>query len=384
MRPAPLPRVLLLLALAGGAGLAAGCATVQAPPSALMQRVGKSDLRPEELRIRVRALAPRFSGQLEYLADSIAAQAGDTPTYAAMLRFKVNALPALQAALFQPDPVAALVDTWALVAQLQDVVARTPVGDTPAVAALAVPRFAAMERELEVLWKELTGKASVADTRAKVHAWARDNPIVDSVAARPSTTALLSRLTAQAGIGALASAGQLLETTQDLTARLDLQTAFLPKQGRWQAESFLLSALSSPTYRDAVPELPAMMQALQGVTEQVQALPWLVAREREAVLAGVREERLGVQAFATGEREQLVSTLQAERAVVLAEADRTVQRGVDHAFDRAQRLVDRMFLWFAGLLLLAVLGGALLALLLLRAWRHRPAHPLAPRREAHA
>ena len=61
-----------------------------------------------------------------------------------------------------------------------------------------------------------------------------------------------------------------------------------------------------------------------------------------------------------------------------------MQRGVDHAFDRAQRLVDRMFLWFAGLLLLAVLGGALLALLLLRAWRHRPPQPLRPRREAHA
>ena len=367
--------VLLLPALAASAG----CATVAAPPSALMQKVGRSDLRPEELRIRVRAMAPRFSGQMEVLADEVARQEGDVATRQAMTRFKVNAIPALQAALFQPDPVAALLDAWALVAQLQDALVRSE-AYAPPVVALARPRFDAMEQELAALWGELTGREDTSRTRAQVHRWADVHPIQGSVAARTSTTEMLSHLTAQAGLGALGTAGQLMETTQDLSARLDLQTAFLPKQARWQAESFVLDAMTDPVYRSALPELPALMAALQAVTEQVQALPWLMAREREAVLGSVRDERLGAQSFVTGEREALLAQLQTERQALLAGVDQTVQRGVDRAFDRAQRLVDRMFLWLGGLLLL----GALAALLLVRTWRvHGAPRVLGTRREAH-
>jgi hypothetical protein len=354
--------VLPLLALAGAL---AACATVEATPSELMKQVGRSDLRPEELRIRVRALAPRFSGQLENLADEVAAAVGDAPTRVAMTRFKVNAIPALQAALFQPDPVAALVDAWALVAQLQDVLVRTE-GEHPHVVERATPRFDAMEKELAALWGALTGESDTAKTYARVHAWARSNPIEGSVAARPSTTELFAGLTAQGGEGLRGTAGRLLETTQDLTARLDVMTAFMPKQGRWQAELFALGALQDPAYRDALPELPALMATVRALMQQVQALPWLVARERTAVLAGVRDERLGAQGFVTAERQSMVGLLQSERATVLAEVDRTVQRGVDRSFDRAQALMDRMFLWLLGLALLLVLGALVVALLLRR------------------
>ncbi|MBF5044200.1 chemotaxis protein [Aggregicoccus sp. 17bor-14] len=373
MRPPLASAALRLAALAVGLALA-GCATVEAPPSAALQKVGRSDLRPEELRIQVRALAPRFSGQLENLADDIARDAGDAPTRLAMTRFKANAIPAMQSALFQPDPVAAVVDAWALVAQLQDALVDIE-AQTPGRARLATPAFAGMERELEAVWADLTGKQDTSQARARVHRWARDNPLRGSVSARTDTTALLAGLTAQSGVGALGTAGRLMDTTQDLVARMDLQTAFLPKQGRWQAELFTLGALQDPAYRDALPELPLLATALQEVTRQVQAVPWLMARERSAVLAGVRDERLGAQGFVTSEREALVTELRQERVAVLQEMDRTVQRAVDRSFDRAQALVDRMFLFALGLVLLAVLGALAVALLLRRRWSPREQGP---------
>src|SRR5262249_26331805 len=78
-----------------------------------------------ELRIRVRALAGRFSGVLEALADDLSRRAADPAARLSLTRLKINGIPAIQAALFEPDPIAALLDTWVLLVQLDDAIAKT-------------------------------------------------------------------------------------------------------------------------------------------------------------------------------------------------------------------------------------------------------------------
>ncbi|MCE9666579.1 chemotaxis protein [Myxococcus stipitatus] len=347
-----------------------GCATTE-PRTELTRRVGRSDLSVAALRTRVRDMARRFSGLLEVSADDIAAKA-DTPSVReAMTTFKLNAVPAMQGALLQPDPVAAVVDAWALLAQLELALPdwARKAGATPEVSAAAELLLRQQEAEIEALWRELSGQDDVTGAWERVHAWAGAHPLVGSLVARESTVPLLADLTAQSGLGALRGASVLVENVRDLTARVDLYAASLPRQARWQVESMAQEALKALPAREAMEELARIVATLDALGTLASGTPALLARERQAVLNALAGERQAVQRFVEDERRALVEDLRGERRAVLAtlhtervEALRqTEQLGhglVDHAFERLTTLVDRVFLWLLGLTLLGVLGVA--------------------------
>ena len=211
--------------------------------SPLQKEIGATGIPASELRVRVRALAPRFIGELELLADEVIAGSEDPRVRADMAEFKINAVTQMQRALFLSDPMGALVDTWVLIEQLDGwLQQRAPVSRA---------HFEAMEAELEEIWRELTAREDLAGAPALIRDWAEQHPL-DSLVTRESTIELGLDITHQAGIKwAPAVAGQLVEETQDIIARVDLLAALLPKQGRWTAEAFVYRDLDGLT-RDAV------------------------------------------------------------------------------------------------------------------------------------
>ncbi|MBZ4334436.1 chemotaxis protein [Corallococcus sp. AS-1-12] len=378
MAPAPSPiravTVVLLAALCGG------CASLEPQRSELATRVGRSDLSVAVMRTRVRDLARRFSGLIEAMADDLAARSGSPPVASAMLRFKANAVPAVQSALLQPDPMAALIDTWALLAQLEDSLPRAAVGASPELLAQAHDSLVALESEVEAEWRVVTGREDVTAARDQVHAWAGEHPLTGPLVTRVSTTALLASLTDVTGGGLRSTAAGLVEDTRDLTARVDLYATSLPRQARWQAELVATDALHAPSVQAAVAELGRTVDLLDRVGAVAADTPALIERERRAVLAALRSERLGLQEFVTGERQAVladvgrerqavVDALHAERVATLQQLDGLARGWVDHAFDRLGPLVDRVFLWLTLLVVLLGAGGLLGGLLLTRAWR---------------
>ncbi|NNB89111.1 chemotaxis protein [Corallococcus exiguus] len=374
MAPALFPvRVVTVVLLAV---LCGGCATLEPRRSELTTLVGRSDLSVAAMRTRVRDLARRFSGLIEALADDLAVRSGSPRVASAMLRFKANAVPAVQSALFQPDPVAALIDTWALLAQIEESLPRTAVDSSPELLADAHASLVAMESEVEAEWLVVTGRADATETRDKVHAWAAAHPLTGPLVTRVSTTALLASLTDVTGGGLRATAAGLVEDTRDLTARVDLYATSLPRQARWQAELVATDALHAPTVQGALAELGRTVDLLDRVGALAANSPALIERERRAVLDAVHAERLGLQEFVNGERQAvfadvgrerqaLVDALHAERVAALQQLDGLARGWVDHAFDRLGPLVDRVFLWLTLLAVLLGVGG----LLLTRAWR---------------
>lgn len=385
MRPTlAFPRRLLVLA-----ALVSACATT-APRTALQEKVGTSDLDVGALRIRVRDLARRLPAMLEVTANDIASSTDSVEVRRAMLEFKVNSVPTLQGALLQPDPVAALVDAWALVAQLQQVLPQSGAGVTPDALARAQKGLGKVEAELEEQWKAVTGQEDVSQTRERVHQWAAEHPITGKAYARESTVPLLSGLTDRSGQRLLRTAASLLEDTRDLTARLDLYAGSLPRQARWQAElaaaDLSSAALEAPALRQAVSELDRTVDILERFGGLAANTPALVSRERAAVLDAVGQERLALQGFISGERQAVlagvgqeraavVDALHAERVATLQQLDGLAGGWVDHAFDRANHLVDRVFLWLLAIAALALVGGLLIALVLARGWRARKVAP---------
>ncbi|MCI0571913.1 MAG: chemotaxis protein [Myxococcaceae bacterium] len=358
--------------LAGACALLVLCAAcaITPPRSELFREVGRSDMTPEELRIRVRALAPRFSGLMESVANDVADRSHDPRIRLEMTRFKTDAIPIMQAALFQPDPVAALVDAWALLAQLKQALMRVKGLEDEALRQLALQRFQEMEGEVESVWRELSGsEEDVAATRQRVEQWAQENPLTGTVSARKSTVGLLANLTARSRIRPLGAAAQVLEDVGDLNARMDLQTTFLPRQARWQAELAMQQALTDPTLQALQQELSALLRAATRATRTAEGIPAFLARETDGVLSHLHDERLGLQDFIDAQRQAMLKDVRDERVAVLADVDRMSTALVDRSFDRAAGLLDRFFLWLLLTLGLLLVGGLLALWLVLRAWR---------------
>jgi hypothetical protein len=73
-----------------------------------------------QLRLRMRSLVGPMSGEIEQAADRIIAGTTDDAVKRAALRWKIEGVPALRKALFEPDPYSAVMDTWVLTNQMAD------------------------------------------------------------------------------------------------------------------------------------------------------------------------------------------------------------------------------------------------------------------------
>jgi hypothetical protein len=350
--------------------LMAACASVK-PRSALMERVGHSTMSVGELRIRVRDMARRFPVVLEATADEVVKNSDSAETREMMLRFKSNAVPAMQAALLQPDPVAAMIDGWAFLVQLEQVLPKVA---TPEVRSSFQKSLGNLESEVETLWRELSGKQDVSELSGLVHKWATEHPLAGPVLMRDSTAPLLASFTDRSGVGLLGGTANLLQDTQDIIARVDLYAGSLPRQARWQAEIAAQEMVEgTPVLTSAMGELNRAVDVLvrmgtladrtpRWVTGEREALQGFISSERQAVLEGVLD---GVR----GERQAVVDSLHTERVQALQQTDVMGRGWVDHAFDRAEGLVDHIFLWLLGLVALLVVGALGVAALLTRGGR---------------
>src|SRR5262249_30836503 len=143
---------------------------------------------------------------------------------------------------------------------------------------IAHQKLGVMESRVEGLWRALSGQRDVSAAHRRVHDWAAQHRLTETLAARETTVDLLAGLTARSGVGPVGAVAVLLEDTRDLAAGLDVQAAFLPKQMRWQAEYLLLEVLSEPVWR-RTPEVATAMAALDRLVHVAEGLPHLVDYE---------------------------------------------------------------------------------------------------------
>lgn len=73
-----------------------------------------------QVRLRMRAAVEPICGELEQSADAIIAGTTNRAVQRAALQWKIEGVPALRRALFQPDPMTAVFDTWVLLYQMAD------------------------------------------------------------------------------------------------------------------------------------------------------------------------------------------------------------------------------------------------------------------------
>jgi hypothetical protein len=350
------------------------------------------------LRVQVRSLASRFSGLMEEAGEEILEHDTDPMRRRNALLWLTNGIPVMQQALFQPDPLAALVDAWFLIAQMRNYFETAAVehGTPPVYVELGNRVLDDMEEDLRLIINNAGPETGYEKGRDLVYTKAAEYPIDESFASRRGSAVFLAEFTARAGGGALRSIGSVTETVEDLVARIDLNAEYIPKIARWQAMLFaqdggyatLPSSVKNLEYLEFVAveieRLSPLVEALPDLvsderTAVLEALDAYLSRtltfvhqqrtilmsedvraEREAILAAIQEERIAVLAAIAEERSIVLEALRGERVATFEDLDALM----DEAFTRE---VNKMFVRGLFLIGLFLAGFAVIVFLGVRA-----------------
>jgi len=381
-------KVLSFLLLA--AVLIQGCSTSGPEQTRLMREHTDLDISAEELRIRVRSLVLPFSGIIEEAADEVAGISPDPAYRMAALRIKTNAIPAIHSTLLDPDPLVALMDTWALVAQMRLSLEAERELVVPEDVNRAMSRgLDRMEERITELVKSVTKPGGYEKARGTVYEWATQNPVDMSettLMTRQSAAVTLATYSAVAKPGLRDASGGLSLGMGDVWARLDVYSAFLPKQARWQAELMVAELMAGQDPASAFDDFSKITDSIDRIADIVETAPDIVSAERETVLAALKVEREialrtfhdelvaayefisreRIAAFTVGiasEREAALEALTRERIATLEELEAIVG-GLSE--DALTRLVDRIFIRLALLLAIALALAAVAGFIISR------------------
>jgi hypothetical protein len=284
-----------------------------------------------QMRLRMRALVQPMCGELEQAADAIIAGTTNRAVQQAALRWKIEGVPAVREALFQPDPFTAVFDTWALCNQMADYFetgeGKESLGKASAQAAATCRR---MEEQFTQVSASMTLSGDVSQVRAFARKWAAEHPIHHSIVGRESALSRVLELDVAASFSMGEAVAEVTTTMDDLNRKLEIYSGQLFRQARWEAELFKSELLGELPAKQALAlaerafqsaeKAAATVDRLAPATERSLAVaenaPKLVASEREAAIGALQAELSRTLKFAQEERIAALSEL--HQAIVQA------------------------------------------------------------------
>jgi hypothetical protein len=276
-----------------------------------------------------------------------------------------------------------------------------------------------LEEEFTQIAASVTMSGDVSRARAFARKWAADHPIRYTIADRESALSRVFELDLPDALSAGEAVAEITTTLDDLNRRLEVYSAQLFRQARWEAEHFKLALLSDLSADQAVPLAARALQsaeravvtverlaptveraaniaavvtverltpAIERAVSVVQDAPKVVAVEREMAFNAlhdelartiqfVHEERLAALEDLTRELSaallKLHETIAAERQALTSDVEQSSLKVVDHTMGQLARLL--------GAAMAAAIMAACLGLFLVRRLFFR--RPLDIRRE---
>jgi len=372
-----------------------GCQS--APRQTALDRVEKTTgkkLRttPAELRLRTHHAALPLSGIIEAYGDRILADTTDPTVRKNVLLWKINGIPAIQQAAFQPDPFLAFLDLWVLSVQMrlffEEGAGKDALGRWHTVAVEGAHK---VESIIKTLAREISTDGDITQAEEKILAWSGDNPIKSLHFIRPSLTILLAAELGGQALGTIKIVEAVAVGVADLSQQMAAYANYLPKQARWQTELLLEGLTAAEKIDQAFSEFIRVSRDIDRITALAETAPDTITaeraiilkalardldralaaldkqrlatlgaleRERIAVMADVKSERVAISADITAERIAMLKEIERQRQETLAKIEVIGKRLLDHALEDSNSKIDHFFartLQIGGLLVFVVL-----------------------------
>jgi len=315
-----------------------------------------------QARIWIYELTNSLAGQIELVANTVIEGDEDPRVRRAALEWKATAVPALQRASFQPDPVVALSDIWLLVVQISDLI-ESDHGLEIAGShhQFMVDSLREMEDRIIEFIREQGGDPDAEGSYQLIHDYAKAHPIEGSISTRPSAAPALVERMRSGKIGAFAAMGSLVEGFADLSDRLSIYGEQLPKQARWQAEILLWDKGLETIDVDAmVADLDRLGRAGDQIVQFTDSVPLMLDERVEELIPRVQEmaESLDLAAYEarantviaahldvalaaiTLERVAAIDGVAEQRIKMMEDAERIADDVVDRSFERVETMID--------------------------------------------
>jgi hypothetical protein len=322
-----------------------------------------------QIRLRLRSMVGPACSEIEQAADQIIAGSTSPSVQRAALLWKIEGVPALRAALFQPDPQTALFDSWVLSYQMADYFETGPgkaaLGDSSPIAVAACRR---LEEDMNRVAASMSISGDVSAARAFARKWAGDHPIRHSISDRQSTLSRVLERDSSTSMSTGEAVVEITTTVDDLNRRVEIYSDQLFRQARWEIELFKKELMSEPAVAQALPLAERAVKSAERAVAMIDRLapgleravgvaehaPALIASERAAAIRAVQEEltrtitfvqaeRLAALEYVTRERlaalKELHETIVVERKALTQDVEQISLRVIDHAFWRAAQLL---------------------------------------------
>jgi len=327
-----------------------------------MTEVGDVSVSSRDVRARGYEFAIRFTSIVQIAADSIAASTEDPHIRRNSIVWKLGATTAMQQSIFQPDPLASLLDAWTLVIQMREYL-ETGGGRDMFVELQPIAIHAArkLENQAAAIAGGLGSPEDIASIQEHVMVWAREHPLTNPAFLREETIPRWKQVDELSkGVAAVAS---MEVTIQDMTDRLNAYSVLLPRQARWEVELVLMEYLTTGEMQSFLDNMDQITLAADDVADFTDSIDRLIAKERDVALEAVRSERVAVMdelsthlaatlQFLHKERLETMAQLDSLSAHTLAGASPEMRDLVDHFFWRAAQLL-------AGLVAVCAIGAVI-------------------------
>jgi len=254
----------------------------------------------------------------------------------------------LRGALFQPDPFMAVFDTWVFTNQMADYFESGPGRAALGPAApLAVETSRRMEAELTEVATTFTVSRDVSKVRATAKQWATDHPIRYALRDRETS---LSRVT-ERDAGVDWSAGEVIAematTADDLHREIQIYSAHLFRQARWEADLLKLDLPTDevlPLAERAVKSSERAVASLDALTPSITTAANAASKAADAASSATSKVPADIPALLAGERKaavdainedlrQTLTFLQGERIAALKQISEERIAAMDHISD---------------------------------------------------
>ena len=322
----------------------AGCMSTRSESGAAeaLDSLGLSNRGIREANIRV---AYRYGLAVEQAADSIIALATDPVTKTNALLWKIYCIPVIRQIYSQSDPIVATLDGLAFSMQCREYFTtghgRNRFG---AQQQIAISAAESMERRFIESNRQYLTSTNSDTVIARTFRWAGNHPLTNHLFERASIASDVDQLLARPDYSIGSAVGRIADDVDDLSGRLSLFAAQLPREARWQGEYLLDDLAVKDRLASIDTSIAALNATIEGLEKELRTGGIVVD------IASLRPLHSDLQAaleLLSAERAVLTAEIERIRITTLVAAEEAANRSVSAWIDRAEVILNHT-LWKIG------------------------------------